>query len=199
MITFKKSIENINDYQCGQLPQNAEKLVAPVSPEEMMKKSAPIMLIMCLILVISVLIKSFTNHAMVVFLPTVLGGCIIGVALAIVHEWLHGIVYPKEADVTIGKLKGQMIFVVLASYPMKRIRFVVMCLLPYLLGIIPLALFIISPADKTVFNGFMFGMACVGMVSPSPDILNVIIVMKQVKKREKVMFYGDDIYKISNT
>lgn len=199
MISFKKSIENISDYQCGQLPQNAEKLIAPISPEEMMKKSAPIMLIMSLILVITLLIKAFTNHAMVVFLPTVLVGFIIGVALAIVHEWLHGIVYPKEANVTIGRLKGQMIFVALASYPMKRFRFVVMSLLPYILGIIPFALFIISPADKTVFNGFMFGMACVGMVSPSPDILNVIIVMKQVKKREQVMFYGDDIYKISNT
>lgn len=164
-----------------------------------MKKSVPIMLIMCLILVITLLIKAFTNQAMVVFLPTVLVGFIIGVALVIVHEWLHGIVYPKEAVVTIGKLKGQMIFVALASYPMKRFRFVVMSLLPYILGIIPFALFIISPADKTVFNGFMFGLACVGMVSPSPDVLNVILVIKQVKKREKVMFYGDDIYKISNT
>ncbi len=196
MITLKKSIENINDYQCGNLPANAKKLEAPTSIDDMMKKAFPIMLIMCLIMVSSMFIKAFISRAMPVFFPTVLVGFIIGVALTIVHEWLHGIVYPKEAEVTIGKLKGKLVPVALASYPMKRIRFVVMCLLPYILGIIPLILFIVSPADNTIFSGLMFGMACVGMVSPSPDLLNVILVLKQVKKEEKVMFYGDDIYKI---
>lgn len=196
MIVLKKCIENINDYQCGNLPQNAEKLKAPATPDDMMKKSAPIMAVICFVMAASIFTKNIINHGMVVFVPTVLCGCLIGVALAIVHEWLHGIVYPSEAEVTIGKLKGQMIFVALASYPLKRIRFVIMCLLPFILGIIPFALFIVSPADNRVFNGFMFGMACVGMVSPSPDVLNVILVMKQVKKGEKVMFYGEDMYRI---
>ena len=79
---------------------------------------------------------------------------------------------------------------------MKRIRFVIMCLLPFVLGIVPWLLFIVSPAHNTVFNGFMFGMTCVGMVSPAPDVLNVILVMKQVRKGEKVMFYGEDMYRI---
>ncbi len=197
MIVLKKCIENINDYQQGNLPPNAEKLKAPATPEDMMKKSAPIMAVMCFVMAASIFTKNIINHSMSVILPTVLVGCLIGVGLCVVHEWLHGIVYPREAEVTIGKLKGQMIFVALASYPMKRIRFVIMCLLPFVLGIIPFALFIISPADNRVFNGFMFGMACVGMISPSPDVLNVILVMKQVKRGEKVMFYGDDVYKIS--
>lgn len=197
MIVLKKCIENISEYQQGNLPPNAEKLKAPATPEEMMKKSAPIMAIMCFVMAVSVIAKNVISRSMTVFLPTVLAGCLIGVGLCIVHEWLHGIVYPREAEVTIGKLKGQMVFVALASYPLKRIRFVIMCLLPFILGIIPWLLFIVSPADNTVFNGFMFGMACVGMVSPSPDVLNVILVMKQVKKGERVMFYGDDVYKIS--
>lgn len=196
MIALKWNIENINDYQQGNLPQNAVKLKAPATTEDMMKKSLPIMMVMCTVMVASILAKAFISHAMVVFIPTVPAGLVIGIILAVVHEWLHAVVYPKEAKVTIGKLKGQLIFVALASYPMKRSRFVLMCLLPYLLGVIPLMLFIFSPAENTVFNGLMFGMACVGMVSPSPDVLNVAIVMKQVKKGEKVMFYGDDIYKI---
>lgn len=196
MIAFKWNIENINDYQQSNLPENAEKLKAPASPEEMMKKSSPVMAIMCVVMIASILSKAFINHAMVVFVPTVLAGFVIGVVLLVVHEWLHAVVYPKEARTTIGKLKGQLIFVALASYPMKRSRFILMCLLPFLLGIIPLALFILSPAENTVFNGLMFGLACVGMVSPSPDVLNVIIAVKQVKKGEKIMFYGDDIYKL---
>ena len=196
MIVLKKCIENISKYQQGDLPPNAEKLKTPAAPDDMMKRSVPIMAVMCFFIAVSVFAKNIISRSMTVFLPTVLAGCIIGVGLCIVHEWLHGIVYPREAEVTIGKLKGQMVFVALASYPLKRIRFVIMCLLPFILGIIPWLLFIVSPADNTVFNGFMFGMACVGMVSPSPDVLNVILVMKQVKKGEKVMFYGEDMYRI---
>lgn len=134
---------------------------------------------------------------MVIFPPAVLAGFIIGFILLLVHEWLHAIVYPKEAKVTIGRLKGKLVFVALASYPLKRSRFILMCLLPFLLGIIPLFLFLLSPAECTVFNGIMFGMACMGMVSPYPDVYNVILVMRQSSKNQKIMFYGDDIYKIS--
>ena len=34
-----KTIDNISEYQCGELPTTAEKLDAPVTTEDMMKKS----------------------------------------------------------------------------------------------------------------------------------------------------------------
>ena len=43
----------------------------------------------------------------------------------------------------------------------------------------------------------MFGMACMGIVSPFPDVYNVILVLKQTKNTDKIMFYGDDVYRIS--
>ena len=110
---------------------------------------------------------------------------------------MHAIVYPKEAQITIGKLKGKMVFVALASYPLNRARFILMCLLPFLLGVIPLTLFLLASPHATVFNGLVFGMACVGMVSPYPDVYNVILVMRQSSRNDKIMFYGDDLYKIS--
>ena len=197
MIKFVKTIDNISEYQCGELPTTAEKLDAPVTTEDMMKKSIPIAIALCLIMFLTVFIKIFMSKSRVIFPPMVLGGCFLGFLLIIVHEWLHAIVYPKEANVTIGKLKGKMVFVALASYPLKRIRFIFMCLLPFLLGIIPLMLFILSSPQETVFNGLMFGMACMGMVSPYPDVYNVILVLKQTKSTDKIMFYGDDVYRIS--
>lgn len=197
MIKFVKTIDNIIEYQCGELPTTAEKLDAPVATEDMMKKSMPIAIALCLIMFLTMFIKTFTNKSRVVFPPMVLGGLLIGFLLIIVHEWLHAIVYPKEANVTIGKLKGKMVFVALASYPLKRIRFIFMCLLPFLLGIIPLMLFILSSPQETVFNGLMFGIACMGMVSPFPDVYNVILVLKQTKSTDKIMFYGDDVYRVS--
>ena len=197
MIKFVKTIDNISEYQCGELPTTAEKLDAPATTEDMMKKSAPIAIALCLILVLSMFIKTFMSESKVVSPPMVLGGSFVGFLLIIVHEWLHAIVYPKEANVTVGKLKGKLVFVALASYPLKRNRFIVMCLLPFLLGIIPLMLFILSSPQNTVFNGLMFGMACLGFVSPYPDVYNVILVLKQTKRTDKIMFHGDDVYRVS--
>lgn len=67
----------------------------------------------------------------------------------------------------------------------------------FLLGIVPLGLFIWSASQNTVFNGFMFGMAGIGMVSPYSDVYNVIMVLKQTKNTDRIMFVGDDTYRIS--
>lgn len=146
---------------------------------------------------LTMFIKIFTSKVLVVFPPAVLSGALIGFLLLIIHEWLHAIAYPSVAKVSIGKLKGKMVWVALASFPLKRSRFIVMCLLPFLLGIVPLVLFILSASQNTVFNGLMFGMACMGMVSPYPDVYNVIIVLKQAKSTDNIMFWGDDTYRIS--
>lgn len=196
LIKYVKIIDDINEYQCGKLPVTAQKLDAPVTLEEMMKKSTPIAVILCAVMFLTMFIKTFTSKSMVVFWPGVLGGFFLGSLLLIVHEWLHAIVYPRQAKVTIGKLKGKMVFVALASFPMKRSRFIIMCLLPFLLGIIPLTLFVVSPPQETVLNGLLFGMACMGMVSPFPDVHNVILVLKQSKDTDEIMFYGDDVYRI---
>lgn len=118
--------------------------------------------------------------------------------MLIVHEWFHAICYPQDAKVTIGKLKGKLVFVALASYTIKRKRFIVMCLMPFILGIIPLLIFICSSPENTALNGLMFGMACMGMVSPYPDVYNVILMLKQTRNNDKIMFYKDDIYRITN-
>ncbi len=36
-----------------------------------------------------------------------------------------------------------------------------------------------------------------GMVSPYADVYNVISVLRHTKKNDKVMFYEDDLYRIS--
>lgn len=72
-----------------------------------------------------------------------------------------------------------------------------MCLLPFILGIVPLLIFIGSPAGCRELNGLMFGMACMGMVSPFPDVYNVIVALKNANKNDAIMFYKDDMYKVS--
>ena len=197
MIKVRLSINDINKYQTGNLPDNAIKIETPESIDEMMKKSAPIAVILCMLLFATMLCKTILSGTVVISPLFILVGFIIGFVLLLGHEWLHGIVYPKEADVTIGRIKGKVTFVALASFPLKRFRFIVMCLLPFILGLVPLIFFIFCPAEYKIFNGIMFGMACMGMVSPFPDVYNVILVLRKTKRNDAIMFYQDDIYKIS--
>ena len=196
MIKLKMSIEDINEYQTGILPENAVKIETQ-SIDEMMKKAAPIAVILCVLMFATMLYKTIVSKTVVVSPIFIFIGFCIGFVLLVVHEWLHGIVYPKDASVTIGKIKGKITFVALASYPLKRSRFIVMSLLPFILGIVPLLIFIFSPAEYRELNGLMFGMAGVGMVSPFPVVYNVIVVLKNANKKDAIMFYKDDMYKVS--
>lgn len=196
MITIKPVITDIKEYQRGALPKNAIKLNTPNSIAEMTKKSAPVAVILSILLLIVMLIKTLLSETRVVSFPAIVIGFLTGFLLLAVHEWLHAIVYPKDAKVTIGKVKGKILFVALASYPLTRKRFILMCLLPFVLGLLPLALFMLSPAENRVWNGLMFGMACIGTISPYPDVFNVITVLKQSQKTDKIMFYEDHLYRI---
>ena len=197
MITVKPIITDIKKFQRGELPQNAIRIDIARSIDEMLKKAAPIAAVLCAVLFVTMFMKTKTNHTTVVHPMAVVGGFIIGFFLLAVHEWLHAVVYPKDAEVTMGKVKGKLVFVALASYPMTRERFILMSLLPFVLGIFPLAVFIFSPADNRVLNGLMFGIASMGMVSPYPDVYNVLTVLTQSKKKDKIMFYEDDLFRIS--
>ena len=197
MIKLKMSIEDINEYQTGILPENTVKIQTPQSIDEMMKKAAPIAVILCVLMFATMLCKTIFSKTVVVAPIFIFIGFCIGFVLLVVHEWLHGIVYPKDASVTIGKIKGKITFDALASYPLKRSRFIVMSLLPFILGIVPLLIFIFSPAEYRELNGLLWGMACMGMVSPFSDVYNVIVVLKNANKKDAIMFYKDDMYKVS--
>lgn len=86
--------------------------------------------------------------------------------------------------------------VALASYPLAKKRFILMCLLPYILGIIPLICFVVSPSSNLILNAILWGMSFLGMVSPYPDAYNVYQIVKQVPKGKKIQFYEDDKYYI---
>ena len=122
---------------------------------------------------------------------------ICGVLALPVHEFLHAIVYPSKSAVVIGFVPKQFAAVALVSYPLQRGRFILMCLLPYLLGIIPITLFCISPPTATGMNGFLFGLSIMGLTSPYVDSYNVYQVLRQTSKSDSIQFYGDDLYVIS--
>lgn len=64
-----------------------------------------------------------------------------------------------------------------------------------ILGVIPIILFCISAAVE--INGIFFGLSVMGLTSPYVDSCNVYQVLKQTSKSDRLQFYGDDLYVIS--
>ena len=65
MIKVRLSISDINEYQTGILPDNAVKIETPQNIDEMMKKSAPIAGILCMLLFATMLCKTILSGAVV--------------------------------------------------------------------------------------------------------------------------------------
>ena len=88
MIKVRLSINDINKYQKGNLPDNAIKIETPESIDEMMKKSAPIAVILCMLLFATMLCKTILSGTVVISPLFILVGFIIGFVLLLGHEWL---------------------------------------------------------------------------------------------------------------
>ena len=184
--------EKMKDYQVGELSKNAKKMNMPTTSKGMMIKALPFIIPALVILFLSVYFKSGEFFLLRLY---IIIGVLLGFLALIIHELLHAIVYPKNANVYIGIAKP-ITFVALASYPLKKEKFILMCLLPYILGIIPLILFWIMPITDMKIHSILFGLSAMGLGSPYPDLFNVYQVLKQTPKNCKIQFYKDDTYYI---
>lgn len=187
--------EDIKKYQKGELDKKAVKMKMPKSSSEQMIKALPFLFPTIMVMFLVMFIKTYIAKDVVIKGWAVFIGLIIGFVLLVVHELLHAIVYPKKINKYIGIVKPCSA-VALASYPLSKTRFIVMSLLPYILGVIPLICFILSDSSNLILNAILWGMAFMGLASPYPDAYNVYQVIKQVPKGKKVQFYEDDTYYI---
>ena len=187
--------KDIDKYQKGELDSNAVKMKMPKTMNEIMLKGLPFAIFPTIIMLLSGNIKEHIFNQAILYREYILLGLIIGLVLALVHELLHAIVYPKDVNKYIGIIKP-FSFCQLASYPLSKKRFILMCLLPYILGIIPYIMFWIVPAKYTILNSIIWALALFGIIAPYPDAYNVYQVLKQVPKGRKVQFYGNDTYYI---
>lgn len=184
----------ISEYQKGNLDPKAEKMKMPATMQKMMTAALPFAVIPFLFIFFSMFFKTFFVKQVVVNPVFIAIGFILSFAGLFLHELLHAIVYPKEATVYIGFYPKAFAAVALASYPVKRGRFILMSLLPLLLGIVPLIIFWFSPAGFKTWNGFWFGFSIMGLISPYPDYYSMYQILKQTPEGCRIQFWGDDIY-----
>lgn len=186
---------NDNDLNVkGNIPVNAHRIIEAETMNQMMIQALPFIVPSTILLFISMFIKTKLANKVVVNPIAIFIGFLIGFLLIIVHEYLHAIVYPKEADIKIGILPKRFAAVVLVSYPVTKIRFIIMSLLPLVLGIVPLIAFWIVSPDLLFLNGLLFGVSAIGLTSPYPDLYNVYNVIRQVPNGAKIQFYEEGTF-----
>ena len=186
--------EELMQYQTGVLHKNAALI--PEHGRSIMISSLPWILPPILILFLSMFFKRRTYGSSSVSNPYIFVGVLIGLAGILLHEVLHAVVYPRDADVYIGIYPKELCAVALASYPMSRGRFIFMSALPVILGLIPLAAFWMSKGNYPLLNGILFGMACMGCVSPAPDFYNIYLVLRHTSTGCQIQFWKDGLYYI---
>lgn len=185
-IIFKGIIKSEDDFPSVNIPKNAKKLNVEEDMKKMQIKALPFMIPSVLILLICMFLKTFIAEEIVVNFWFLFIGFIIGFFLLIVHELLHAIAFPKNAIVYIGFVPKSFSPVALSSSPVKRNRYILLSLLPIILGIVPLIVFCFSSSDLKELNGLMFGISVMGMVSVYPDIYNVFNILKLVPKNATI-------------
>ena len=184
----------IAEYQKGHLDSKAMKMELPATMKAMMIKALPFVIVPFVIIFLSLFIKTFFAGQVIISPVFFIIGFVASFMGLIAHEWLHAVLYPKEATVYIGIYPKSFAAVALASYPLKKWRFILMSLLPLALGILPIVLFWISPIEWKAWNSFCFGFSIMGLISPYPDCYNVYQVLKQTPSRCYIQNYGDDTY-----
>lgn len=158
-------------------PKNAKTLNIPKNNMLVSSLFAIPITILCFILLF--IKKNMMNDFPMIrtFIPV---GIILGFLCCFIHELLHAIPQPKDAKVYIGLIPSKLIFYMKCKEPISKGRFILMSLLPVILGIVPLIIFMLS--ENQILNSIMWAMAVIGLISPSPDYLNVCCVIKQVPK-----------------
>lgn len=181
-IIWKGIIKSENDFPTAEIPKNAKKIDSEEDIKKMQVKALPFMIPSILICFLCMFIKTFIASEKVINVGFLFIGVVLGFLLIIVHELLHAIAFPKNAKVYIGIMPKSFTAVALSSSPVKRNRFIFLSILPIILGVIPLVIFCFSNSSLKEFNGLMFGMSIMGMVSVYPDIYNIFNILKVVPK-----------------
>lgn len=109
-------------------------------------------------------------------------GILLGVLLIPVHEYLHGVCFPKGATVYVGLIPQKLAAFAVCHAPVSWRRFMVMSLLPTILGIVPLLIFLLAPGGWGKIMGLCWPLAVMGLLSPMPDYMNVACVRRQVPR-----------------
>lgn len=175
------------------LHEGAQKLKMS---ENVFRDSLPYGIPAMLICFLAVFLKTYIYREFLFapqyFLPAFIFGFLFALPL---HELMHAVCYPKGAVVWVGLCLRKIAAYAVSFCPISRRRYIVMSLAPTLLGIVPLIVFILSPPEWKPLMTLCIVPAFMGMISPSPDYMDVIAVLRQTDKNDMLQAANDGLYR----
>lgn len=173
------------------IPSKAKKLEMP---SDILKASLPYGILPMLLCFTCVFCKRTISSEFLFDLRFMPLSLLIGFLLIPLHEFLHAICYPSDAIVYIGVSLKKLAAYAISFYPISKVRFIMMSLMPVLLGIIPMLVFILAPASQSILLTLSMAPMFMGMISPSPDYMIVILVLKHVPNGTMIQAANDGLY-----
>lgn len=172
------------------LPNNAQLIERP---DNIFRESIPYGIIPLIFCYAIIGVKWFVIGERAMNLIYVPFGILLGLLFLPVHEILHAVCYGNDQKVYIGICLKKFAAFAVCHEPISKRRFVIMSLMPVLLGILPLVIFLLSPPNPFL-SGICIPMGILGMLSPMPDYMDVSIICKQVPKGAFVHTQNDGFY-----
>ncbi len=175
----------------GNVPADAKKLKRP---DDILKASLPYGIVPMILCFACFWLKQSASDAFLFDLRFMPLGLLIGFLLIPVHEFLHAVCYPKQAKVYVGICLKKVAAYAVSFYPIRKSRYIVMSLSPMLLGILPLIVFCICPLQWKALLTICVAPAFMGMISPSPDYMDVIAIIRQVPNGAYIQASNEGLY-----
>ena len=166
------------------LPPNAKRLERPADP---VRASTPYMILPGLLCFAAVFVKARLARTFLFDPRYAPLAFLIGFLVAMpLHEWLHGICYPREAVVYIGLCLKRLRAYAVCFYPITKRRFILMSLAPAVPGAAALAVFLLCPASWKPVLSVCAVSAFMGLLSPAPDYMDICLVARAVPKGARI-------------
>lgn len=192
------SKNDINDVINPNLPSNAIIMKGETNQKSFMATSRILIIPIVIILAISMIyfrkIKKIKINKKNMIKGIVIG-TILGFLLSFFHELLHAICFPKGSSVNIGIILNPFYFYVSSFTSFSKIQFIFMSIMPFVvLGIIPYILYIYYFPKNIKLGAFFFGLCVMGLVSATPDLLNVYNVTKNIPNSAQIIISENYIH-----
>lgn len=152
-------------------------------PNDIIKALIPYMIIPCVVCFAAMFTKKALSDDFLFDLWFMPLSFIIGFFVAMpLHEFLHAISYPKGTKVYIGVSLSQLRAYAASSAALSRERYIIMSLAPMIPGILLLAVFLACPITIKWLMTICVVPSIMGLISPAPDYMDVLIILRQVPK-----------------
>jgi len=181
-LILKGEFKSKDQLTIGQLPENAIKFEEPESMEALNKAAAFFLIPVVLMLIFFYILKfGFSFDLKNLFSSGYILGFLIAFLCVIPHELLHGICFPKEAEVELWWSPKNLIVFVHSTAPITKMRFIMLSLLPsFVFGMLPLILWLFVPVSESGLGSALWGFGMISLFLGVGDFLNVYNAFRQV-------------------